>query len=118
MRVSSYSIPTRLYAGFGIVIALGAVLAGYGYVQLSTIEATTTRMNHLVENTVRILQADTMIEALRRAKTKVALDGDPKAEAEFKEKQPKIVDMMQDGSRCSRVGGAQKNLSRRQAGAD
>ena len=31
------TIPTRLYAGFGIVILLGAALAGFGYWQLTNI---------------------------------------------------------------------------------
>jgi len=95
MRLNSLTIPARLYSGFGIVILLGAALAGFGYWQLSTIESRTNAMSNYATNSVRVLQTEQLLESLRRAKTKYQLDQDPAALKDFETNQPKALQLMQ-----------------------
>jgi methyl-accepting chemotaxis protein len=89
------NIPGRLYAGFGAIILLSAALAAYGYWQLSGIHASAARMSNFATNAVRVLQTDTILEGLRRAKTRYQLDSAPEATKDFHDMQPKAVQLMQ-----------------------
>ena len=95
MHINRLTIPFRLYAGFGIVLALGAALAGYGYWQLSRIDDRTTAMTNYATNSVRVLQTDRLLEGLRREKTKYHLDQDPAALQEFAAERAKAQELME-----------------------
>jgi methyl-accepting chemotaxis protein len=94
MRSTRLTIPVRLYLGFGVVILLGAALAGFGYAQLSVIETRETQMSNYADHAVHVLQADRMLESLRRTKIRYQLDRDPGALKEFHDTQPKAVELM------------------------
>src|SRR5215510_8285190 len=98
MRLNSLTIPMRLYAGFGIVILLGASLAGFGYWQLSNISSRTNAMSNYATNSVRVLQTEQMLESLRRTKIKYQLDRDPAALKDFQTSQPAALKLMQDAA--------------------
>jgi methyl-accepting chemotaxis protein len=89
-----FTIPFRLYAGFGILILLGAALSGYGYWQLSRIHTDAQQMSNDANNLVRVLQTDTMLEALRRAKTRYQLDSFPQAAKDFRDALPAALELM------------------------
>jgi methyl-accepting chemotaxis protein len=66
---------TRIFAGFGALIALSLLLAGFGLYQLSGVGSETRTMGVLAEHLSRISEAVLHVEAIRRAETRMRIDG-------------------------------------------
>ena len=69
-------ISARVFAGFGLLIVLSLVIAGFSIYQLSGISSQTTKMTTVAENRGRVLNAKVGLEAMRRAETRMRLDGE------------------------------------------
>jgi methyl-accepting chemotaxis protein len=72
---NNLKLRTRIFSGFGALVLLGAGLAGYGVVQLNGVGGKVTTMNALSDNTVRVLETNTLAETLRRGIVRYRLDG-------------------------------------------
>jgi len=75
MLIGRFRIGTRVFVGFATLIALSLLLAGFGIYQLSAVGAQTAKMNILAANSVRVLSAKLGLEVIRRAETRMQIDG-------------------------------------------
>ena len=85
MRFSEIRINTRIYAGFGAVIALAAVLAVLGVSQLISVSGQVGRLVRVSDNAGRSLEVDRLADSLRRLGLKYQVDGDEAAAKGFGE---------------------------------
>jgi len=83
--LSKVRVRTRIYIAFGVIVALGVALAGFGVVQLSNVGAQQRIMVALAANVVRVGQAVENVDAIRRAETRIRLDGNLSALSEVKD---------------------------------
>ena len=63
-------VRTRIYFGFGVLVALSVGIAGFGVYQFSRVGASTETLGILAGNTQRVLGATYRLEAVRRAETR------------------------------------------------
>ena len=74
MWFNRLKVRTRIYLGFGVLVALSLGLVGFGVYQLSGIGVQVGKMDALAGNTERVLVATRELEAIRRAETRYLLD--------------------------------------------
>src|ERR1700730_9669001 len=67
MNVLGLGIKTRIYAGFGVLVALGLALALFGIWQLSAITTKTGKMSAMSDNVARVLKTSRELELMRRS---------------------------------------------------
>jgi methyl-accepting chemotaxis protein len=77
-----FKVRTRIFAGFGALIALSLGLAGFGVYQLSSVGSEGAKMTALAANVQRVLDSTRQLEMIRRGQLRVRFDGD---EASLKE---------------------------------
>ena len=75
MGFDRFNVSTRISIGFGALIILSLALAGLGVYQLSDVGGEAGKMNALSANVSRVLDATRRIEAMRRAETRMRIDG-------------------------------------------
>ena len=92
-------IKWRIFGGFGFVIALSVVMAGYGLWALSGISGKVDQLTVLSANTVRVLEASHKLEAMRRAATRYASAPDPALVKEFEENAAGIDQRLRDAAK-------------------
>jgi methyl-accepting chemotaxis protein len=80
MGFQRFNVSTRIAIGFGTLILLSLVLAGFGIYQLSGVGTEAGKMTALAGNVARVLDAAGRLEAMRRAETRMRIDG-----ADFKD---------------------------------
>jgi methyl-accepting chemotaxis protein len=83
IRLDQVHVRSRIYAGFGLLVALGLMLAASGLWQFS---ATGRQVGSLVtvsDHAADILKASHLLEAMRRAALTYQTKGDPAAIKEF-----------------------------------
>ncbi len=85
IHLNQIAIKSRLYAGFGVLVVLGIMVAGYGAWQLSNTRAQITQMNAVSANTVRVLEETRLIETIRRARRAYGESGDAGVAKEMKD---------------------------------
>ena len=83
MKFSNYRIRTRIYVGFGAVILLGAVVAGFGVWQFTALGVGVNRLVTAGADVTRNLEVNRLIEGMRRAALKYKTSGDEGAIKEF-----------------------------------
>ena len=83
MRFGEIRINTRIYVGFGAVIALAAVLAILSVSQLMGVGAQFSRLIGVSDNAARSLEVDRLADSLRRLGLKYQVDGDDAAAQNF-----------------------------------
>ncbi len=94
MGLNKLKINIRLYVGFGVLILIGSAVAGLGSWQLTSVDRQVERMSAVADNSVRVLQADAMIESGRLARVHLARDGDESAATTFRDLQAAIAEKM------------------------
>jgi methyl-accepting chemotaxis protein len=67
-------IRTRVLAGFGTLVILGACLAGFGVYELSNVQKDVNEMNTRSASIVRVLEVSHLAETVRRAVVRYKLD--------------------------------------------
>ena len=75
MGFNRLKIGSRIFAGFGALIALSLIVVGFGVYQLSNVGGVTQTMNRLSTNAWRALETAHALEAMRRAETRMQIDG-------------------------------------------
>ena len=76
MRFIRLNIPTRIYAGFGLVSLVGLAIAGNGIYQTSRIAQQQASMSGFAASLMRNQETSLNLEAIRRAETRYRLDAD------------------------------------------
>ncbi len=83
VRFSDYRIRTRIYAGFGAVILLGAIVAGFGVWQFTALGEDVDRLVAAGADVTRNLEVNRIVEAMRRAALRYKTGGDEAAIKDF-----------------------------------
>jgi methyl-accepting chemotaxis protein len=77
MRLSHFSVKTRIYLGFGCLLVLAVSLAGFGVDRMLRIGTQITVLGAVTDNTSRAAEATFKLESIRRALHKFKADSDP-----------------------------------------
>ena len=79
----SKTIQSKLFTGFGLLIASNVVLGGIGLSGLEVVKSTSARMDTLVKSTANIMSASSDLEAVGRTALRVAYDNETAARKQF-----------------------------------
>ena len=74
MRFAAMGLRSRIFSGFGVLVALGLAMAGYGYYGLSNIASEGVKKDALAANVSRVLETSRMLETIRRAGTRYRIE--------------------------------------------
>jgi methyl-accepting chemotaxis protein len=96
MRVS-----TRIYAGYGAIVALSFAVAGFGVFELSSITTQVRAMEVLSGGVNRVLETSANLEAIRRAETRYRVDASEDALRELKEREEPIRTALTENARTT-----------------
>jgi methyl-accepting chemotaxis protein len=97
------SIRTRLFAGFGILVALGVGLAGYGALELSGVDYRVGRMSTASENSMRVLEANKLVETVRRGMLRYRDDADEGSLKEARDSVSQAATLIQKAATAAAV---------------
>lgn len=75
MRRPGVNISTKLYLGFGTMVALGVGVAAYASLNMSTVGNDVRSMSALAENFQSVLECGRLLEVQRRAEFQFGVDG-------------------------------------------
>src|SRR5882757_6545226 len=101
--VNNLSIKAKLYAGFGLLVALCLCLAGFGLVQLSAIKSSTDSMEIQSANALRAATAGDLIQQIRRNILRIVYDQDARAYADIPKTTADLTALMQEAERATRA---------------
>ena len=96
MQLPHLKITSRLAAGFGSVILLGAGVAIYAVLQLAAVRTQVDRMQSLAANVQRVLDASQFLQAQRRAEFEYGVDADDTALQESRTAQGAALALLRD----------------------
>jgi methyl-accepting chemotaxis protein len=96
MQLPKMTITSRLAAGFGSVILLGAGVAIYAVLQLTAVRTQVDRMQSLAANVQRVLEASQFLQAQRRAEFEYGIDADDTALQESRTAQGAALALLRD----------------------
>ncbi len=85
--LSHMKVRTRIYCGFGAIVAIGAATAGFGAYRLSGVGEKLGKMNSLAANVGRVLGAADDLEAIRRAENRYRIDADAESLKDIKDRE-------------------------------
>ena len=102
MHLSNFRIRSRLYAGFGALIVLGAMVAAVGVWQLQIVDARVARMVEVFENSNRNLEVSQIVERLRWVAGVYKTSGDERATTDFTDDQLVAADLLKKQSQLTR----------------
>jgi methyl-accepting chemotaxis protein len=83
VKFSNYRIRTRIYVGFGAVILLGAIVAGFGVWQFTALGKNVNQLVTAGSDVNRNLEVTRIIEAMRRAALTYKTSGEDGAIKDF-----------------------------------
>ena len=95
MSFFNFRIRGRLYGGFGALILFGAALAGFAVWQLAEIRTQVAALTIQSANTIRTVEIETELQAIRRAILRYAFDHDEKSFAEAEKRLAKATDLLE-----------------------
>ncbi len=85
MRFSNFQVSTRIYLGFGLLVALALGSSGVGVTLLSGVDGQVIRMTQLSANMKRVQDISRLAETMRRSQLRFRLDGDAAAKKTWDE---------------------------------
>ena len=94
----SMKIRTRLYLGFSILIVLTLVLAVSGREGLTREDTEIGSLTKISANVRRVLNARNQLEIVRRAATRIVLDGDDASVVELHEAEAKTKSLLEEAA--------------------
>src|ERR1700692_1020748 len=96
MSIFNLRIRGRLYGGFGALVLFGAALAGFGVWQLWGIQADVAEMTVQSQNMIRVSEATTELQAIRRAILRYAFDHDEASFAEAEKRLARVTNLVDE----------------------
>ena len=96
MSIFNLRIRGRLYGGFGALVLFGAALAGFGVWQLWGIQSDVADMTVQSQNMIRVSEATTQLQAIRRAILRYAFDHDEASFAEAEQRLGKAAELVDE----------------------
>jgi methyl-accepting chemotaxis protein len=94
-------IRTRIYSGYGAIVALGLGIGGFSVFQLSTVTHQVRTMGALSANVSRIAWATVDLEAIRRAEARYRLDGHEGSLNELKDRESQARTLLTEAARTT-----------------
>ncbi len=79
MLLNRIKVSARVSLGFGVLVALGLAVAGFGAVQFSNVEGQVAKMTAVSGSVHRVSVISDLVDAVRRADAQFRLDGDSAA---------------------------------------
>jgi methyl-accepting chemotaxis protein len=101
MRFLQLKLRTRIYLGFGLLIALGLGMAGFGATGLSGVSDSMEKMNAISGNLVRVQEVSKQLEVLRRGATRYRVDADEASLTAIKEAEAKVAQDLTESARVT-----------------
>jgi methyl-accepting chemotaxis protein len=101
MSLLRLRISGRLYAGFGLLVMFGVGLAIVAVLQLSAIDRQVDKMTALSDNTVRVLEISSELQAIRRAILRYDFDHDKPSFAEAEQRSVHAIELLQAAAKAT-----------------
>ena len=96
--LSRLRLRTRLYLGFGSLIAVAVVLAGTGVWAIGRLGGQITTLEKVGTSVERVLSAKTLLEVIRRTQVRFMLDADEASANDMQAAQTKLRDVLNDAA--------------------
>ena len=106
MSLLRLRIKGRLYAGFGALVLFGVALAAFAVWQLSAVSRQVSKMTALSDNTIRVLEISTDLQAMRRATLRYVFDHDKASQQEAEDRAKQAIELLQGRPRRRHRSGA------------
>ncbi len=100
---SNWRIGAKIFAGFGSIIVLLALVSGFGVYELSSTGASVTRLNTASEASQRILELDQNMEVMRQRALRFKALHDKASVDEFNEAYKQSAELLAPASRARRA---------------
>ncbi len=94
LNLNQFRITTRIYAGFGLLVALGLALALLGVWQFSATGGQVSTLVTASDQTARVLQEDRLLETVRRAALRYQTKGDQAMLKEFADADARATELL------------------------
>ena len=101
MTIFNLHIRGRLYAGFGLLVLFGIVLAGFGVWNLYGIEDQVGAMKVQSQNAIRIGEITTELQGARRAILRYAFDQDEPSFAKSGKRLARVAELLQQAAKTT-----------------
>ena len=101
MSIAHIKVRTRIYLGFGFLVALTIAIALFAVSEFAKIADLVKTMDALAGNTQRVLTSTRDLEAIRRAETRYLLDGSEEALKAVRDHEARAGTLMTDSARAT-----------------
>ena len=101
MTFVSLKIRTRIYIGFGVLVAMGFAVAVFGVTRFASVEVQVAKMTALSGNLQRVLEVSHNAETIRRAAARFRLDRDADALKELSDTEAQARSTLTDAARLT-----------------
>src|SRR5579885_210283 len=101
MRLSDYRIKTRIYIGFGALIAIAAGVAAVGVTQLGTIDRQIVKFVSVAGNTSRNLEVQHIAERMRRVALKYQTTQDASFAKQFDADEARTLELLDAAAKAT-----------------
>ena len=108
VKFSDFRIRSRIYAGFGAVILLGAAVTGFGVWQFTALGQDVDRLVAAGADVSRGLEVNRIVEVLRRAALKYKTSGDEAATKEFADGMARATARLDEAATANPAGEQRK----------
>ncbi|MGE0108961.1 MAG: bacteriohemerythrin [Bdellovibrionales bacterium] len=109
-----FEISTRIYAGFGLVLAFLLLVAGVSTSSMSSFDKSFDRYSSVSDNAVRVANIEGNVNEMRRNVLKFAQTGDEKSLARVREMQKGLSEFIPDAIKATSDPKRLANLKRMQ----
>jgi diguanylate cyclase (GGDEF)-like protein len=101
MQIFRSTLRTRIYFVFGVLVALGLGVAGFGTLELWNVTGSIDKMNAISGNVLRAEEAARLLEVIRRAADAYHIDADRSSLNTMKESEAQLAAVLADAANAT-----------------
>ena len=101
MNLFRLGLQPRLYSGFGVLVLLGLLLAGFAAWQLTTIETQVGKMTALNDNVTRALEVAEQLQIQRRTALRYTVEADEDSVKEHSVSTAKSIEVLHAAAKAT-----------------
>ncbi len=101
MLLNRLKVSSRIYLGFGVLLALGMGIAAFGTYQFSGIARQVATMGAATANMQRVLETTEALEKVRRTQLRYDVDGEPAAREEWLSNEALVRSLMTEAGKAA-----------------